>query len=208
MEEAGVYLQRDSLDYEVLSRAVESVAGVEGIVCEIGTRRGGSAKTIVDALVGSGQAGRTLLCIDPWGDVPYTDGDGSVRHYDYTNQMRDETIGRLYQYVVGKPVNLVVLIMEDTEFMRRFADGVPIYQNRKKWIWTKYALVFFDGPHSEAAVREEMMFFLSHGRMANGGVFVFDDIGNYDHDSIENTLLSIGAELIEKTPRKASYRLR
>ena len=38
----------DSQEYEVLTNAVQNIKDVEGAVVEIGTRRGGSAKLIIE----------------------------------------------------------------------------------------------------------------------------------------------------------------
>ena len=54
------------------------------IVCEIGTRRGGSAKWIIDSLVGNDDLDRTFITIDPYGNIEYNHGDGDV---DYKNQL-------------------------------------------------------------------------------------------------------------------------
>ena len=107
-------------------------------------------------------------------------------------------------YVQNKPVNILIQCMEDTEFFKRFADGVPFY-NEYKIVETNYALVFFDGPHTLEALLEEIDFYRS--RCVEGSVWVFDDIELYLHDLLEEKLFKHGWELIEKTSRKASYRL-
>ena len=117
--------------------------------------------------------------------------------------MRNETLSALYYYVARHPVNPVPFIMEDTEFFKRFADGVPFY-NEHKVFETQYALVFFDGPHDVPSILKEIEFF--HPRSLKGSMWVFDDVeGYYDHDRIESIVLELGWSLVAKTTRKASY---
>jgi hypothetical protein len=148
--------------------------------------------------------GRNIVFIDPYGNIEYAQKDGVVRQRtDYTNQMRNETLSVLYYHVGNHPVNPVPFIMEDTEFFKRFADGVPFYHEHKV-LETKYALVFFDGPHDVPSIITEIEFF--HPRSVPGSVWVFDDVvGYYDHDKIEQIIFELGWKLIEKTDHKASY---
>jgi cephalosporin hydroxylase len=97
--------------------------------------------------------------------------------------------------------------MEDTEFFKRFEDGVPTYKNTEKSIENKYALVHFDGPHAVSDIIREVDFFSS--RMSVGGFFVFDDtyVGYYDHDKVEKFIFELGDfELVGKEKHKASYK--
>lgn len=200
--------QADGKAYEVLAHAVDRIKGVPGSLVEIGTRRGGSSMLMMDRLVANGDKGRVMLCIDPYGDLPYKAEEGNVVRLDYDNSMRGDTLRNLYAYVHGKPVNLFVLVMEDTEFFTRFADGYPVYDGARR-LANEYALVYFDGPHHLGPVADEVAFF--HARTRPGAVFVFDDIDHYDHDALECRLLASGYHLLEKgmdgagVPVKASY---
>lgn len=198
-----VRLETDSADYHVLHNAVMGIKDVRGMVCEIGTRRGGSLSLIVNALELNKDTNRTVVFIDPYGNIEYASHDNRVVRLDYTNQMRNETLAALYLRFVDTPVNLVPMIMEDTEFFKRFFDGVPVYNDHKE-ILRDYALVFFDGPHDVASLSTEIEFF--NARTPVGGVWVFDDIMYYDHDVIEDQVFKMGFEPVEKTTVKASYR--
>ena len=59
----------DSQEYEVLTNAVNQIKGVPGAVVEIGTRRGGSAKMIIDTLANNHDTNRSMFCIDPYGNI-------------------------------------------------------------------------------------------------------------------------------------------
>lgn len=214
----------DSQQYEILWNAAANIKGVEGAVVEIGTRRGGSAKIIIDALASQQDTNRSMFCIDPYGNIDYPEtnkaistfsphipitGDpqsteivNQIKH-DYDNDMRNRIIPSLYFYAYQAGLNFTFFCLEDTEFFTRYADGVPVYNEHKK-LENQYAFVFFDGPHTNEALVTEIDFFIP--RSSIGTMFVFDDIWMYDHNMIENILFNNGFELTEKKQIKASYK--
>lgn len=213
----------DSQEYDILVNAAAKIKGVEGAVVEIGTRRGGSAKMIIDTLYHNDDTNRSMFCIDPYGNIEiectnlnmklhYPDtvleGDPDSKEitkpyrFDYDNTMRNQIIPSLYFYAYSAGLNFNFFCLEDVEFFNRYADGVPVYQEQKKMENT-YAFVFFDGPHDNKTLFFETEFFLK--RVAIGSVFVYDDIWMYDHDAVEKMLFSAGFEILEKRTIKASY---
>lgn len=214
----------DSQEYEILFNAAKNIKGVEGAVVEIGTRRGGSAKIIIDALVENGDTNRSMFCIDPYGniDLEITNINASIHYagkyqlegdpmskdnsfktkFDYTNDMRNRVIPSLYYYAFQRGLNFTFFCLEDHEFFKRYADGVPVYNEVKK-LENEYAFVFFDGPHTNEAVDEELKFFLD--RAPKGATYVFDDIWMYDHDKFEKIMFDNGFKTIERKNIKASY---
>lgn len=196
-------LPGDSLDYDLLYRAAVKADNVDGLFCEIGTRRGGSLKHIIEAITLTGTF-RHIIAIDPYGNIDYTPGDHGVQKFDYTNDMKNEAWNNIYQYAQGKPVNIIFFNLEDTEFFNRFSTGVPVYQEVKQII-NKYAFVFFDGPHDKESILTEVVWFLT--RVDVGAVFVFDDVQAYDHDYIDTLLLKNNFERLETgvEGRKISY---
>ena len=202
-------LNTDSLEYEILVAAVLAARDldIDALSCEIGLREGGGTKLMLDALWESGQGARTHLAIDPYGNIEYRGFEDDVRHFDYTNMMRNRCMVDLYTYIWNafqNNLNVIFMCLEDTEFFDRFADGVPVYSEFKR-LATKYAVVHYDGPHASGPLHAELAFFTP--RMVQGGMAVFDDIGNYDHTALENEkLFPAGYELVAKGERKASYR--
>lgn len=215
----------DSSEYEILSDAASKVKGVEGAVLEIGSRRGGSARIMMDALAQNGDTNRSFFCVDPYGNIDleitninastfYSDkydikGDPKSKEetlaakFDYTNNMRNRIVPSLYYYAFNLGFNFSFFFLEDTEFFSRYADGVPVYDEEKK-IEDKFALVFFDGPHTNQAVIDEMNYFFNKAPV--GAMWVFDDIWMYDHDMIENEyLFKNGFKTVAKGNIKASY---
>jgi cephalosporin hydroxylase len=220
----GDVFNTDSQEYQILYNAARQIKGVPGAVVEIGTRMGGSAKLIIDALEENRDTDRPMFCIDPYGNIDYPEtnkaltvfspqvekeGDPNstelvknIKH-DYDNIMRNRVIPSLYYYAYQRGLNFTFFCLEDTEFFSRYYNGVPVYEEVKTLV-NDYAFVFFDGPHTNDAVNTELAFFLS--RAPKGCVYVFDDIWMYDHDKFEKQLFERGFELLEKGNIKASYK--
>jgi hypothetical protein len=201
-----IILPGDSGDYELLTRGIAETSHLGGLTCEIGLRRGGGTKVIMDTLSllkQNGQGIRTHIAIDPYGHIPYEHKEGQVVQLDYTNEMRDECLMNLYAYSRLHGIPFIFFNLEDTEFFKRFGDGVPTYNVEKKII-NLYSFVHFDGPHATRPLQDEINFFLP--RMQPGACWVFDDVvGYYNHDEIEEYILENGWELVVKKHHKALY---
>lgn len=205
-EPSSKLFETDSRAYDVIKNAVIESRYNKGLVCEIGTRRAGSTKIIIDSLLSIDQSDKMMICIDPYGNIPYAERDNKKMTHDYTNIMRNETIPHLYSYAYEKLLNFQFFNMEDTEFFKRFADGVPFYTKGNKEVVNNYSFVFFDGPHDYEGVLNEVLFFLP--RTSVGSTFVFDDTydNRYDHDKIEKDFLfPNGWEKMEDIKPKKSY---
>jgi hypothetical protein len=198
-------LPTDSTEYELLVEAAALGAAVPGMGCEIGLRRGGGSRMIMNAFVRAG-ASKTHVMVDPWGDIEYlTTEKNRVRlATDYTNAMRNECMTALFAYYKDAPVNPIVFNLEDTEFFARFADGVPTYHAKGKVVETKYCMVHLDGPHDSDAVMAEADFF--GPRMDPGAMMVCDDTNLYDHARAEAHILTLGFEVYKRGARKYVYR--
>jgi hypothetical protein len=166
-------IQGDSVEYEILKEACDSLENENLFTCEIGVRQGAGTKLILDSLK---HKNHWHIGIDPYGNLNYEHYDNSGAYTcDYTNSMKLQLIKDIdYE-------NFTLFPMGDDEFMNRFPDGVPIYRNKKQII-NKYDLVHFDGPHKSFDVIKEAVFFAE--RSHEGTVFVFDDYPKYDMDTI------------------------
>ena len=197
----------DSRDYHVLTEAVSMANGVEGATCEIGVREAGGSWHIMEALVATNQTHKFHIAIDPYGDIEYKIDPGTQYWWSpgwYTNKMRNETLSRLYSYVQEKGIKFQFFNLESTEFFKRYADGIPVYDNQKQ-ILSKYSLVHFDGEHTFNAVLTELMFF--HQRTDPGAIFVFDDVnGWYSHNIVHQVLERLGWQKCIESEMKWAYR--
>lgn len=196
-----INLETDSGEYHLLTKGVELSKNIEGLTCEIGLRRGGGTKFILDALNQHGK--KVHIAIDPFGSIEYEHKEGEFVRLDYTNEMRDECLTNLYAYTRQLQIPFIFFNLEDTEFFNRYSDGVPVYAHEKK-ILNTYSFVHFDGPHAVKPLLDEIEFFKS--RTPVGGCWCFDDVKNYyNHDAVEKVVLDLGFNLIEKGDKKALY---
>lgn len=198
-------LPGDSEDYRLLQDGVKLSAAVDGFTCELGVRRGGGSGVIMRA-ISQFCPDKVHVAVDPYGNIEYEHKEGEVVRLDYTNKMKLECLKNLYAY--SDLINVPVLFfnLEDTEFFERYKDGIPVY-NSVKSKKNKYSFVHFDAAHAHLPLLMEINFFKD--RTPEGGVWAFDDVqGYYDHDAIEEHVLSLGFVLIEKTNRKALYQKR
>lgn len=187
--------------YEVFKKYINDLTDVPGLTCEIGLRRGGGTKYILDAFIEKNNV-RPHICIDPYGNILYTDICGSHRS-DYTDNMKNETLGELYRYAYDNSLNILFFNFEDSEFYKRFSDGVPIYDQELK-IVNKYCLVHVDGQHEVYAVRMAATFFIP--RMSINGIIAFDNTNHYDHSTIDELMIRNNFILVEDVMYKKIYK--
>jgi hypothetical protein len=197
----------DQLEQQLLYNAATYIKGVEGIVCEIGLRDCGGMGVMMVGCLDNNDTDHNFIAIDPYGGISYMWQENVRVFTDYTNKMKNKALKNLYNFCESNNLNFNLYCMEDTEFFKRFEDGVPTYKNKEKVIENKYALVHFDGPHTVYDIIKEVDFFSN--KMSVGGMLVFDDayVGYYDHDKVESFVLQSGNyELVGKETHKASYR--
>ena len=181
-----------SESYKSLIKYIPELNDVEGISIEIGLRRGGGTLEIIEAFLENDDK-RPHVCVDPYGDIEYW-GHGKVTQYDYFNSMRNEAISNLYKYADIRGVNIIFYNLEDSEFYKRFADGVPVYDSGTKTIVSKYCLVHIDGQHDVKSVDIATDFFIKN--LSVKGVIVYDNTDYYEHEEIHNKLLSNNFEVL------------
>ena len=196
-------MNTDSREYDILGEAAWVARDVEGLTCEIGVREGGGSQVIMDITRRSGHP-KIHIAIDPFGNIEYEHWESRKERIDYTNKMKNNMLKNLYTYCSQTGVECLFFPLEDTEFFKRYADGVPIYDQYKR-IENRYALVFFDGPHTTELVRTEFDFFKD--KVPLGGTVVFDDIDQYPHmEMLDSYVRSAGFEPIRKGSCKISYK--
>lgn len=187
--------------YEIMTQHIKTLKGVEGLSCEIGLRRGGGTKVILDAFTDNDDK-RVHVCIDPYGNIIYNDIVGPHRS-DYTDDMKNETLAELYRYAFDKRINILFFNMEDSEFYRRFTDGVPVY-DQEKIMMNSYCFVHVDGQHDTESVKLAANFFIP--RMSIRGLLVFDNTDHYDHSPIHNLMLSNKFIMVDDVLNRKLYK--
>lgn len=190
----------DSIEYGSLATAVKMLRNPIGVSMEIGVRLGLGSKTIMDAYRHYHPTVRANhLGVDPYGNIDYAASDSVLaRKFNYDNKMRQRTLGNFAQYY--PEFHLVNL--EDTEFMNRFKDGFPIYEENKIML-EKYEMIHFDGPHDTASVIKEAAFF--NERKADQTIWVFDDISGLNWNALMQFMTKAGFGLAQKGDNKATF---
>lgn len=171
-------LPGDGTEYHLLTAAARDTA-VLGLVCEVGCRLGGGVQAILDGL----QSPRVIVSIDPYGNIEYHHSDRYPQLYDcgYNREMQVQALTTIPAACHAKGHLWIPLLLEDREFFRRFADGVPVYQEAK-FLVNDYALVHLDGPHATGPVLIETEFFAP--RIPLGGAIVYDNWTYFDSEQV------------------------
>jgi len=178
-------IEGDGAEYEILLEQAIQVKDVPGIVCEIGGLHGFGTFLLMNAM----GTDKKYLLIDPYGNILYDDVFGSTRRWEYTNKVKATMMMNLGKWCAEKDYDFYFYPMTDTEFMRRFADGIPVFDENPIGM-TQYCLVHIDGPHTIPLVLREVEFFIP--RITLGGTIVFDDIQQYDHRPVDQVMLQSG----------------
>lgn len=187
--------------YEVLKKHITDLGDVPGLTCEIGLRRGGGTKFILDCFQENKNV-RPHICIDPYGNIMYNDIVGAHRS-DYNDNMKNETLSELYKYAYDNSLNVLFFNFEDSEFYKRFSDGVPIY-DQEKTIINNYCFVHVDGQHEVNSVRMAATFFIP--RMSMHGILAFDNTDHYDHTTIHELMIRNNFALVDDVVHKKVYK--
>ena len=168
----------DSIEYELLEKCCKLIKNSDPLTCEIGVRLGMGSEVILQSLK---DKNHWHIGIDPYGDINYDhfDKDSTIKHIDgqnptYPNDMKLTLLQSL------NFSNFNLFQMSDDDFMARFYDGVPIYNQGKKQIKNEYDLVFLDGPHKTIDVLKELIFFGE--RLAMDGFIILDDYESFKFD--------------------------
>jgi len=190
--------------YDVLLTAIKESKKIEGLGCEIGVREGHGSYLMMKY----GPPSRIHVAVDPYGNIEYKSWEiRRDRLNNYNNEMFYNTMINLYDsalYAFPEQRHILFFPLEDTEFMQKFKEGIPVYQYEKR-IYKEYAIVHIDGPHTVEDVQKENQFFLP--RMALGGIIIYDDIQQYDHfGKIHPEILQYGFKEIVKSDKKIAYK--
>jgi hypothetical protein len=207
-------IKGDSTDYSLLAKWADQLSPRNFyLTVEIGVREGYGSHVIMENLKNKNHF---HIGIDPYGDITYEhldpqpgishrwkdsegnilyNSDGSFKTPTYPSSMK-----QTFLTAFNKHENFILYQLEDIEYFNAFGQGVPIYYQGQKKIMNTYDFVHFDGPHTTAAVLHEALFFAN--RSNPGTRFVFDDVGTYDIDSIQQALTHYDFYLMERGQNK------
>ena len=196
-------IKGDSSDYQLLIEAVTSsfklIPGDYYLSCEIGVREGLGSQLMMDAAAKKNGLSPHHIGIDPYGNLKYAHYDDNKPYVaDYTNQMKTQVKRDLGDYT-----NFHLIDTTDKEYMQRFWDGFPIY-NDTPMLLDKYSCVHFDGPHKTTDVLRQALFFCDRSHV--GTTFCFDDYKKYNMELIECVCMEHGFKEIKKGDQKKVLR--
>ena len=183
----------DSYEYELLERWTKGFDCQGYKSCEIGVNKGYGSKVIMDNIVNN----YIHVGVDPYDDLVYQHFD--IQKYmqwegheigvapTYSNAVRDQMLYDLKPY--RNQGKFTLCNMTDTKFM-----------NESDHRNSKFAFVFFDGPHMTKDVITEAVWFAE--RTAPITRFVFDDYPKYDMALIVSIMNYYGFKGLEKGKNK------
>lgn len=171
------------LFYErALEVARELPAGLPFI--EIGTRAGGTALLLLEAIFTSGIQ-RPLITVDPYGK-PYQSGPGeylspgqpnscpAMEHYLPTGEEHYRTaMANLSSFAQEHGLNHVHYRMTSADFMDAWPHVMKLWMDGEPINERPFALVYLDGEHTPETVSRELCWLLP--RMSADGLIVIDD---------------------------------
>ena len=183
----------DSYEYELLERWTKGFDCQGYKSCEIGVNKGHGSKVIMDNIINN----YIHVGVDPYDDLVYQHFDiQKFMQWDgheigvaptYSNAVRDQMLYDLKPY--RNQGKFTLCNMTDTKFM-----------NESDHRNSKFAFVFFDGPHMTKDVITEAVWFAQ--RTAPITRFVFDDYPMYDMNLIANIMKYYGFKGLEKGKNK------
>lgn len=184
----------DGREYSVLYEAARSIVGVPGLTCEIGCRLGGGSEAIIRGLHATGQQ-RVHIGIDPYENLPNSENETYINIGEKTAvQMRTSFLCSFTPFALELGIRFFLFPISDVAFFKLFNDEeLPIFVSGVP-LRNEYALVHFDGPHVLEHVMPEIEWFAP--RTPPGGVWIFDDIQDYDHSIAHCRLLELGFKVL------------
>lgn len=156
--------------YESALRVSNSIPS-EYPFLEIGTRKGGSALFLMQAIIDSNNPNRPLITVDPFGSKPYNWDDKKEDGNPYDDKMYKETMFRLSKFAFENNVLHIHYKMTSSNFIKIFPQ-IEIWSSYK-FNQNMFAFVYLDGDHSTGTVEMEIGWFMN--KIVSGGILLLDD---------------------------------
>jgi len=186
-------IRGDSKEYELLEKWSKDFDCQGYKSCEIGVREGLGSKIIMDNVINN----YIHVGVDPYGDLIYQHIDNQQNFKwngleqgvapTYPDSMRDTMLKDFYKY--RNEGKFTLSNMTDKDFMMD-----------PKHAHSKFAFVYFDGPHTSRDVMTEAIWFAN--RSAPQTRFVFDDYIKYEMSIISYALTLFDFKTIEMGDNK------
>ena len=194
----------DSGDYDLLTYAVNQIKKQEGdtynFSLEVGVREGAGSATIMEAFLNTFKdKPYHHVGVDPYGNLSYQHYDKSGAYQcDYTDEMYIRLLKNFSTYP-----NFHLVKLTDEEYMKRYADGFPVFNNGQGLILNQYDLIHLDGPHTTRDVILETAFFAPKVKV--GGILVYDDWNTFEFHIIDQILKVFNFKQLTSGEHKIVY---
>ncbi len=172
-----------SAGFEYFYERLEQKAKELPIECpflEIGTRAGGSALLIMEAIA---HQERLFITVDPYGKNYKSDGDWPA----IGERTYQETMRVLFEMAWKYHITHVHYRMTSADFMYLEPVTNTLWMNNRH-IESPYSVVYLDGEHVDSVVARELDYFIP--RMHTKGLIIIDDI-SYIRDTRMNMIKDI-----------------
>jgi predicted O-methyltransferase YrrM len=184
----------DSLEevYEAALEASKRLAN-DYIFLETGTRAGGSALAILQAIKDSGKT-RWFFTIDPYGMKPYNIGNAVTTTLDYGEEYYRSAMKALADYAYENKLLHSHFRMKSLDWMESF-DQSEFWYNGER-LKPKFGFAYLDGDHDSKTVLGEYSWLSGHTPEVT---VVVDDAHYLDNPvlgmgRVKNDRLFVGAE--------------
>lgn len=193
------------LDKELFEECVKNLKNKNGVSIEVGVHQGGASKLIIEAYKKHHPTLKHFhIGLDPFGGVPYVDNESMYQKKQFDPRYNDQRRWMLQKTIVEQEdKNFIFLLLESSEYFKRFPDGYPILIDSQKYILGTYDLVHIDAMHAVEFIINEINFFKN--RMIPKGFIILDDWDCFDIDFIDKYMYYIGFKKYKKGKKKMVY---
>lgn len=178
--------------YEVALKASQELPE-NSMFLETGTRSGGSALAVMQAILDSGKTNRWLFTVDPYGMKPYKQAD-EVVELDYGEDHYRRAMKVLADFALENKMNHVHFRLKSLEWMQKMSACEFWFDGRA--LTPNFGFAYLDGDHDTDTVTHEIMWLKRY----NPRPIVVVDDAHYLKDellklgTVQDDRLFIGAE--------------
>lgn len=172
---AGEYTDR-VVNFGEFAALVNSLAAAlpeAAIFLEIGTRRGGTAMAMLNAVHRSEQRNRWVWSVDPYGDRLYRSGKQTL-YAGYSEGFYREAMVDLYGAAAALDLNYCHWRLTSEAFRAMLGSDWFEFDCARQSVMPVFGFVSLDGEHTIPAVLDEVRCFMP--RLAPGGAILIDDL--------------------------------
>jgi hypothetical protein len=163
--------------YEYAEKA-SLLAPPQSFAVEVGTRAGGSALTILDAMLENSK-NQWLITVDPYGNKPYLSVDSVVKDM-YPDNFYRQAMQLLSNYCAETDMNWTHYKMKSLEWIKHWPK-IEFWAD-EMILEPKIFFLHLDGDHNTKVVKEEIHSFWPY--LIDGATICIDDADQIEVDKV------------------------